>query len=173
MALVQVPVPQAGMTLLSTTSLSGNVLTVSSISSSYTHLYLRIEGYSFDIADQMALRFNTDTTSNAYSYCYSKVNAATGGADGGRSTQARLNETTVATTVTTNTTYVLIPNYTNTTAHKIAHFISGYKESSASATFLQEGGLYWSNTSAINAITLATVGGNNFDAGNVYIYGVN
>jgi hypothetical protein len=58
-----------GMTLLSTTSLTGASVTVSSIVGGYTDLLIRVQGCYLSASDDVLIRLNSDTGAN-----YSKAN---------------------------------------------------------------------------------------------------
>jgi hypothetical protein len=59
--------PTAGMTLLSTTTLSGTTTTVSSISGSYKHLFIEAKGITSSLnGDRLTVRLNSATSGYAY-----------------------------------------------------------------------------------------------------------
>lgn len=60
------PTTAGGMTLLSTTSLSGTSTSITGISGSYNDLRVVIEGYTFNSESRIQLTLNSDTTTDNY-----------------------------------------------------------------------------------------------------------
>jgi hypothetical protein len=152
-----------GMTLLSTTALSGaSTYTISSISGSYNDLYLYGEGITGS-GGNVQLRVNGITTS---SYAYTSMgndNGAVYSADTYARPVQRQGTTDIA------SFWTVIPRYASSTNLKI---ISSQGMGTASSL------LSWANYSnnvgiAQGAITSITIFASaNFTGGNLYIYGV-
>ena len=155
-----------GMTLISTTSLTGTTVTLGSFSG-YTDLQLVVIGaYG---SDQVTLhgRFNSDSGSNYYQGIYS---SGTGSA---------VNKFTLGDGVSSSSTNVTLRNYS-------VLKIERYAETVGKPFQIQGGNIYWSNTaqnyfvaensvyassSAITSIDLFMSSGN-FSGGTAYLYGV-
>ncbi len=159
-----------GMTLLSTTSLTGSSVTVSGISQSYIDLYLVVEDlYTSNDQEDVNFRFNADSNANRHAAI---------------ATMSASNSTAFAATsvrwfygVSNNSSYkkmgiTTIQNYANTTNLKFAMFhssgINAYNTANTTANFFQ--GVY-SQASAISSFELFPNTGN-FSGGTVKVYGV-
>ena len=144
--------PSGGMTLISTTSLSGASTTLSSIPSTYKNLQLVVrnflpsqDGYSF------AVRMNGDSASNRHRTVYT--------VDSGNQTFAATSWASSTTdNVTSNCLYILdVYDYTNTTTWKIGRTFFAYNNETTPANV----GLYqtlnaYNQTSAISSIQIFT-----------------
>ena len=161
--------PSSGsMTLLSTTSLTGASVTVSSIASGYRDLRVFIEQYRpATDATPLQVRLNSDATT-LYNY----------GADLNNSTITRNVEEIRASASNTdngasNSQIIMtFQEYTNTNVWKIAN-VYGFTNNSTTATNAEARMGYgiWFNTAAITSLTFFPSSGN-FTSGTVYIYGV-
>jgi hypothetical protein len=156
------------MTLLSTTTLTGAAtITISSISQSYTNLYILITGLQVNTGIYtLKLRPDSSDANN-----YSNLRGATVAESGpnyispgnaGHSASSAVND------------YALtIYNYTDTAARK-PFFMVGIAKMSSQVEPLGVSALGATNvTSAIDSFQLSNDSGGNFDAGTVKIYGVN
>jgi len=154
------------LTLLSTTSLSGSSVTVSSIDQTYTHLYLVAFGVTNATSDgQFRLQPNSSASGCYHTYIQGTSVSATA-ADtwkwcGDQNNMTRTNSD--------NTFTAIIENYTNTNVQKnmssqgVFQAASGLKQVNVFGTF-------YSN-SAITAIQVRNDGGN-LSTGSLLIYGV-
>ena len=156
------PAAGGGMTLLSTTSLSGTSTTVSSINQTYKDLKIVVRGaISSQISTVQGLRLNGDTGANYNYEAYPSV--------GGNSA----NEIYYGLT-TTSGDYdkvhhgeISIMRYAET-EQKLVTFFS---HQNAGANRTQIGSGTWDNTAAITSITICT-GAGTYSAGTIYLYGV-
>jgi len=154
-----------GMTSISTGSLTGASVTISSIPGTYIDLYLQIEGFQPATADALLyVRFNGITTAN-----YGAVSSLNTSAFF-TNTEATLIETTGSGSATEGLTAVRVSDYANATTRKVYE--------SQSLTKLTSGSYYWrvyfgffNTTSAISSITLFPSSGN-FTSGTYTLYGV-
>ena len=160
-----------GYTLISTTAMtSGTSITLSSIPSTYKHLYLTFTGmYNSNSAD-LAIRFNSDTGSNysVFDFGYYGATFATGGG-----TISRIAYSDACTTDTSFRSMgsLFINNYTSTDtrAKMVEGMYSVYNTNQRQR--VAQG--YYSSSSAISSITLTTTGGVvTFTAGELKLYGV-
>jgi hypothetical protein len=144
-----------GMTLLSTTSLTGTSVTISSISQGYTDLQVILAGITFASNTNIYVRWNNDS-SNSITTGYS---AYSGGSF--RTTDGQL----ASTGVTSHHAALYMPNYASSTYKK-----PGWGNE-VMANYGLPLGLLYDATTAITSITIAT-SGNSFTAGTCLIYGV-
>lgn len=161
--------PTSGsMTLLSTTTLSGAAtITISSISQSYTNLYILITGLTVTTGTYtLKLRPGASNANN-----YSNISGATVASsnpdyispgNAGHSASSAVND------------YALtIYNYTDTAARKPFHLV-GIAKMASQVEPLGVSALGATNvTAAISSFELNNDSGGNFTAGTVKIYGVN
>jgi hypothetical protein len=147
------------MTSLASGSLSGSSVTLSSISGSYTDLYLAIKGVSAtSTADELRIRFNGETT-NYGSSAGSGTSALNMGANNFAVTNAA-------------TAYnIQFFNYAAAGGYKVIQYNNcGFDGSN---TWVQTGvGTSFNTTAAITSITILTNSGNTWDAGTYVLYGV-
>ena len=166
------PAASGGMTLLSTTSLSTNSVTISGISGSYKNLYILARDISVSTNDNVNMRFNSDSGSN---YSEGRIRIAT---------------STVTGNSTLTATYIEILEAHNSSAWNLEGFfqmtIPRYAESeiksfwcaslgsqngSTKKSDMRQGS--FNSTSAISSITVYCEGGaTTFSSGTVYVYGV-
>jgi hypothetical protein len=165
------------MTLISTTTLSGTSITLSTIPSTYKDLYIVIRNYRPVTDDSsILLRFNGDANNRyadiqgsvsslgaAFGASYYKVNTGT--------------DNTVASGIMT----ILIPDYANTTTWKfsITDEISVHPPTPTWVNYRRNIGVY-NQTAAISSIGLGcenpSIGGfgsGSYTSGTVLLYGVN
>jgi hypothetical protein len=154
-----------GMTLLSTTTLSGATTTISSISGAYTNLAIFIDGITYSTNAYPRIAPNNITNISSYV-----------GNDGGGG-QLELNgyinmaEYNWTAANSTNVAGFLINNYSSTTARKSFQIFGTYHEAAPGATRVYQwsGGI--DTTSAITSLVFSTTAGT-FSGGTVLIYGV-
>jgi hypothetical protein len=159
-----------GMTLLSTTTLSGATTTISSISQSYTDLYIAVYGVTFAADAYFMIYFQNGATyqnqSSVVTYNTTTNNIAN---------DAVLRPTYVNNQKAANSTNNLglqLKNYTEAVAGYRNFIWSGFHREASSDTnrgFDGGGGLI--GASAINALTFEGNGGN-FSSGTVKIWGI-
>lgn len=162
----QAPASGGGMTLLSTTTLTGSSVSITSISQSYVHLQLIIvlDDYSTD-NQQTYMRFNNDSTANRYAALNSIATT---------STFSRTN-ITVTPGADNGTSYSLarvdIPYYTGASwKMAVVDPISTDSATPTSVKYERILGVY-NQTTAISEINLVISGGT-WDGGTAYLYGV-
>ena len=154
-----------GMTLLSTTTLSGaNAITISSISQSYINLFIIAEGITTaGVTDTVGFRLNNQTasiynTSRVFSNSTSLTN------DDLTVYETKL---TTTTTVNNNALIITIFDYTSND-YKLTEF----KASKNVESIYQFGNMDNYSTAIDRIDFLTTSAGSNFTAGTVKIYGV-
>ena len=157
-----------GMTLLSTTSLTGSSVTISSINQNYKSLKFIVQGfYPSANGDGLKLRTNSNTTLYGISFTYPQEND-----------QSQTYDNSIPLTGPTRnaTPYTLvsgeIPNYTNTTTRKIIPYCSvahSYLTSTRTTIYNSVGVV--NQLDAISSLTFLTP--TSFSGGTVLLYGVN
>jgi hypothetical protein len=161
------PAPSASITLLSTTTLSGTSTTISSISSSYTHLYVEAFGVSataqgarLEVAPNGDTNLTNSASTNSTVTTVSNITAANLQLSGGIDTSF---------TSTNNFYQFTIYNYAGATRKQI---LGGGAFVNSSAVWVASGlsGAY-NSTSAIASLVFSREG-STFNAGTVKIYGV-
>jgi len=152
-----------GMTLLSTTSLSGASTTISSISGAYTNLQIFIKDYlpSVDSAS-MYIRFNGDTGSNY-------VSGGTGFPSPAATTFVEV-AAGIDNAVTENFTAINLFDYANSNTHKVGQFTGLNNIYTGSNYIVGFGMLGYKSTTAISSLTVLPSSGTL--TGTVLIYGV-
>lgn len=154
-----------GMTLISTTTLSGATTTISSIPQTYESLLCIIYGLTFNTSDK-AFRCKPN-------------NSGGNGWNGIRSATVYSGFTTISLSVggdvtrtnADNVWALWIYNYTSTTAFKPFSFSGGADMVGTGTTQLTGGGFYYS-TSAVSSLLFDVEGTNTFSTGTVKLYGV-
>jgi hypothetical protein len=162
------PAAAGGLTLISTTSLSGATTTISSIPQTYKSLYLLIYGVSNATGNgDFRCRFNGST-----GFDYHLNGAGTGAVmniAGENHLQLNGNQTDPVNSSTNNVWALFVQNYTSTTNWK-AYQGHALFENSGGKTVVYGGG--FSDNTAISSIVLSNSGGN-LSTGTALLYGVN
>ena len=156
-----------GMVLLSTTTLSGATVTISSISQAYTSLYGVIYGATNATANgNFRMLPNNSANSNVIYAQYNNGSTAVG-FDGSYVMFAPIANTR---TSTANSWSFRIDNYTSSTNYKPINYFGSYLDTNASVNPITGGGQFLSNT-AITSLVFANTGGS-LSTGTVLLYGV-
>jgi hypothetical protein len=155
-----------GMTLLSTTTLSGSSTTISSISGSYKNLQILIQNVDVVSATNLRLLVNGGTYI-AVNYIINGSTAVTQ-----RVTGAVFSGTVTLSDTTDSNNWVFnIYDYTKTDISHIIEY-AGTGLNSSGQTFKLGAVASDDAYAAITSVTIDTNGGGNFQGGTVYIYGV-
>ena len=164
------PAAGGGMTLLSTTSLTGSSTTISSISQSYKSLYVVFKEVYASTDTILRLRLNGDTGSTHFSLAArSDTNTYTDTAN-----ESSLNYISYLGSAI-NYYYAKafgvfqIDRYTETEKHGFFTTSFGGQGGTAKTTRV---GCQWDNTAAITSLTFLPAAGT-LSGGTVYVYGVN
>ena len=159
-----------GMTLISTTTLSGTQTNLTSIPGTYKSLLLRLTGFYGSATGTMNFYLNNDATNPGYlmSSSFSNSRTITGLGTTRLDTDMHCLNTSIG---TTNIIELYIPNYASTSTKKFVT-ISGATRRDASQN-ISMGTMfgYWDNTSAVTQINIFGLG--TFTAGTALLYGVN
>ena len=162
-----VSVAGGGMTLLSTTTLSGASTAVTSISQDYNMLFITAEKWYASSAAYLRGYFNGDTTSGNYVSMYNRYRS--GGSPEGSADTYVLTGWSEGPGQHDNLIVVTIPNYTGS-AKKIWSG-NGWIDTDNGQKGTYHGSGFYNSTTAISSITFAPSAGT-FSAGTVKIYGV-
>lgn len=164
----QAPASGGGMTLLSTTTLSGSSTTISSISGAYVDLVIYIYGITSSNADYVQIKPNG--SSSLATYMATKQDGVVN-TERGTSIYSNSTEYFINSSGGNNAFTLQINNYASTSARKpfTHHYI--YEDSAASTVRggFQIGGL--ATNSAISSLEISRNSGT-FSTGTVLIYGV-
>jgi len=169
------PASGGGLTLLSTTSLSGSATTtVSSISQSYKNLHIYVKNFYPATASLINMRLNGQT-GNIYNYTYDDAGTNyfnDGMVNSIRNASLLYNGTAGYGdgTIAANAT-LIINDYTATTSTKTFQWFGGGVWSPITNITAWDGGGVYMGNSAITSVT--TFMGSNFSSGTMYIYGEN
>jgi hypothetical protein len=163
--------PSGGQTLLSTTTLSGSSITISSIDQTYNDLIIEIANVTATANYSYRWRPNgLDDSSNINAVRNIGSSTSTFGNMGGSNWVIDNNSTTFLSNSTANKVTIIIYNYASTTSHKNYQLVgSGVRSSNSDALTSFEGGTILFN-SAISSIGILS--GQTFNGGTVKIYGV-
>jgi len=174
-ALVPAAFSSGGMTLISTTTLTGSSVSLSSIPQTYKDLRLIVRKFQPSVnAENMSMRVNGVTTANTYRY-FDWSTTSTNLRN--QSFNQSLRETVAfidqkSTSEDTNLCDIVIPDYTNTTTWKMywGYSVAIRNDNSANLSATTRIGFH-NQTAAITSISLFPNSGN-FTSGTAYLYGV-
>jgi len=159
-----------GMTLLSTTSLSGSSTSIS-VGGGYKNLQIYVKDFYASSAADITMRINSDTTASNYHQLVLRAagsiqsyvtNAADGFDVAGYQT---------GTSQADNFTQVTIYDYDQATTKKAVVASGGVINGASTKTSFLNTGTYQGTIAAVTNVTFVTNGGT-FSAGSVEIYGV-
>ena len=157
-----------GMTLLSTTTLSGASTTISSISGSYTDLQIVGVGIDTSANADLEVRLNGNTGSNYVHQYFRAANSTLTAADASGTSMLFGTAGSAASYADATNFVINIPRYSQTEFHPIYSVCRSY---ASGYLFYHMAGAF-NSTAAISSITIFTSGGQTYDAGTVYVYGV-
>jgi hypothetical protein len=164
------PASGGGMTLLSTTTLSGASTTISSISQSYKDLEIVISGVT-TTSNQSAFRIAPNGSTSISDFAMVRNIAGTGASAVG-STAGYIDSYSAVQFNNSSNAFVLrIYNYANATYNKAFDW-NGYFTNSDPVKFSFSSGGGINTASAISSLTISP-SANSFTAGQVLVYGVN
>jgi len=171
--------PSGSMALLSTTSLSGNAVDITGISTSYKDLRILIKDVTFNSNEAgLRMRFNNASGANTYQTVYYA------GYEGGLGALAAVSDTSFLPYRTSpyfssaDAFFVItIADYANTATYKTVSSLASWTETGFSAgeqkmISVSNGG-WFATPAAISQINLFMTASKTFSTGTVEIYGVN
>ena len=157
-----------GMTLLSTTSLTGASTTISSISQSYKNLQIVITGVTFASGSnvvRIAPNGSTNLSDMAFTRSVASSASNVGSENGYISTFSGFLLGDANNSVVLN-----IFNYTSATSYKSFQFFGGFKQANPDNFSFNAGGVYKSNTAISSLVISGDIA--NLSTGTVLVYGV-
>lgn len=159
----------AGWTLLSTTSLSGSSVTVSSISTSYNELMISIEDYSTNTDSSLYYQLNADSGANLHNrYFFASKNTTIIGSNAASGSEVYWTHGVVDNTDNNNACIINIPAYANTSSRKMFTHNAEFQNGSGERELTFCNGSF-NSTSAITSIKIGTTA--TWTQGTVKIYG--
>jgi len=158
-----------GMTLISTTTLTGASVALTSIPTTYNDLIMVFRNVKPSVnAAQVIISFNQDTASNRHWYI----------SDPGNNTNVAFNNTIFAPSINGSSTTangnarILFPDYANTTTWKMAWSLASSSNGTTPANFnMYESIALYNQTAALTSFAISPNSGN-FTSGEVLLYGV-
>jgi len=164
------PASGGGMTLLSTTTLSGSSVTISSISQSYQTLLVYISAATSS-ADYQP-RIIPNNTASICTITGTTFNSSQAAPTVYKVDQGDLiPEPTFLSSNTANAITCQIDNYASTTSFKTFNYYGGGLRYNSHRETFETSGLI-RTTTAISSLVITTSGGGSFSAGTVLVYGV-
>jgi hypothetical protein len=165
-----------GMTLLSTTTLSGSTTTISSINGTYNQLCIQVFDAYGSGAGGTTGRFNGDATTAAYQLYFAEPGAGTvypTATPWYYSIGTAYNWTTGSLKAVDTNFFmqILLPNYADTTSRKLVNVFAAFENAGSNQTLNTNDG-FWNNTAAITSITFTAPGGGTWTQGTVKIWGI-
>ena len=161
--------PSGGMTLISTTTLSGTSVSLSSIAGTYKHLLVVVANITSSANYYFYCKFNNSSIAEYNSW---DMGASTGTVSTYQAADFQFNSNTGAVnTGAINTASLWIYDYASTSLRKnfAAHF--AYRTSGAASRSVLGTGTI-NTTSAINELVFNLGGSTTFSGGSVLLYGV-
>ena len=166
------PASGGGMTLISTTSLTGSTVSLTSISGSYIDLVLVLTDMYCSSINDVVLAFNGDTTAANYNANFTRTYGGStiqGAQDYGVAAYVFAGVSgNVSTTNERHQSVHRFPRYTSTASKQI--ITNAVSQNGANKNQYNNAGVYF-GSSAISQIDIKTTGGT-FSAGTAYLYGV-
>jgi hypothetical protein len=162
-----------GMTLISTTTLSGATTTLSSIPSTYNDLRIVIR-LALPATDSAVLyiRANNDSNASRYNTTFSN-SAINGGASAATFSQSEWRPGGATDNVVTNALYnIELLDYANTTTWKMITFVNYFNDPTTTTNFkIANGNGVYNQTDAISSLQLFFNTGD-ATSGTILLYGV-
>ena len=159
-----------GMTLLSTTTLSGASVTISDIPQTYIDLVMYLVNYkpSAD-TDYPLVQFNSDATANRYA---NKIGNYTTNQTFGSDSFPLMQEGGNDNSVATGLNWTRIPYYANTTTWKMANTMDFAVNGTTTTNYNQSFAYsFYNQTTAISSLKILANSGT-MTSGTIYLYGV-
>ena len=162
-----------GMTSLASGSVGSSGIDLTSISSSYEILILKIIDIDMGATNGViGFRFNNDSAGNYYAINTIASNGTVVTEAKNAQTITQINYGDYSTTANGAIVILTLPNYKDTTGFKLFDIIAGATTTIPTQDSAQSVG-HWKNESAINRIYFGGVGAQTFDAGATYqLFGV-
>jgi hypothetical protein len=165
------PAGSGGMTLISTTSLTGASVLLSSIPSTYIHLQLILINFAMNDDELVELRFNDDATASRHKGWDTSSTDNNNNATTYNATKISVSGKCDS-VVIQNQAVIDIPNYASTAVRKSVSFFAHSVDPTTTANFrFYNGAGVYNQTTAISSLRILSSGGN-FTSGTALLYGV-
>jgi hypothetical protein len=163
-----------GMTLLASGTLSGTSTLISSIPTTYVNLVLLVDGWSLSSTGWgLYLRFNDDATASRH---LAGTSFVPGAGSPGTFTDTFMQisrDNYGVTSGGTQSTFVTIPGYSNTTSWKQGIYYGLSQATSPSTSYVYQAGVgFYNQTAAVTSLRILN-GASATQTGNYKLYGVN
>jgi len=159
-----------GLTLLSTTTLTGASVTLSAISGSYTNLQLVVKNAYGSAQDWIFLRFNSDTGSNYYRRLSTVAGTSNAAGTTAQTSHLWTQVPSASSDAQNGSGVATLYDYTVTTGQQIV-ISNGFGFDGTNLFGAWNNGVY-DKSAAITSITVGVASGT-FSGGTVLLYGVN
>jgi hypothetical protein len=156
-----------GMTLISTTTLSGATTTLSSIPQTYNSLYLVVTGVTYNTSNK-GFRLSPNDVTNLSNWLGLRTTEIASGTD--QTMYLSTGQDTLRTDAD-NIWTIQIDNYTSATRYKTFNWVGSFLSSTPTRIVNSIGGVFKSNT-AITSLVFDVERTNTFATGTVLLYGV-
>jgi len=161
--------PAGGMTLISTTTLSGTSVSLSSIAATYKHLLVVVSNITTSAGFYFYCKFNNSSIAEFNSW---DMGGSTGTVSTYQAADFQFNSNTgIADTGAINTASLWLYNYASATQRKNFAANFAYRTSGGASRTALAGGTV-NTTSAINELVFNAGGSTTFSGGTVLLYGV-
>jgi len=168
------PASGGGMTLLSTTTLSGSSTSISITGTGYIGLYISLTDWGQGGDGRLSWRFNSDTGNNYY-YVGQKLIYTTANtfSSAGSTNSLAIDNNSEQQNTGNNILEIMIPSSEQTVANKIGQWRANYRNHGEAGypPNIETAMFCYTSTSAISNITFISPSGN-FSGGQVLVYGV-
>lgn len=165
-------VPSGGMTLISTTTLSGTSTTISVAANSYVDLVMYAEGIDCEFDTDVTIQLNGETGSTAYTHVLQGSNNGSAYTYYGKTSGIHLNQTGVVGLGTGNNNSSKITiNNANSTIRKVIDYSVGALIAATSNINPLRGTVTVASSAVISSIVFKSAAGN-FQGGTIKLYGV-
>jgi hypothetical protein len=168
-AWVSIGAASGGMTLLSTTALSGTSTSITSIDQTYTDLVIRIFDPYINGSGGTNATLNSNSTSGTYQRWNATGDGSTASAFAGLSTTIFPFTSSLSTTSRKSFIEMVIPSYADTTSNKVIQITNTIDDGSAYVVQINVTG--FKSTTAVSSVQINT-NATSWAGGTVKIYGV-
>ena len=161
-----------GMTLISTTALSGASVTLSSIAQTFNNLVIVLRDFELaaSTGGHLQYQLNADTTANAHRQISLSGQGTTITTAAAVGTSFTTVDDTVGFNPATNSSQITIFDYTNTSSIRLASILHAYGGNTG-AIFTQNITGRYTSATAVSSVKIALSAGT-FSAGSALLYGV-
>jgi len=163
-------VASGGMTLISTTTLSGGTTTISVSANSYKDLTCYITNVSANADVEVRLQINGETGGSAYTRVLNSTEVSTNQSSYGQSSNVRLNASDGTGSGSDFVSYVLIKD-ANSVKRKVINALTGTLHAASGRVAVMDNVVTVGSTAVISSIEITAVA-STFTGGTVLLYGV-